>query len=408
MVDIDALKIRVDAAVASHADRLLRISHEIHARPELAFEERHAHDLLTATLENAGLTVERSAFGLETAFAARAGSGDGPLIAVLCEYDALPGIGHACGHNVIAATSLGAGLAAAALADELGGSLLVLGTPAEEGGGGKVTMAENGAFDGVDAALMIHPAGLDLARFAAIAIQQVEVTYRGHAAHAAAAPQLGRNALDAAVLGYLNVAALRQHILPTERVHGIFTDGGTAPNVVPASASTFWYVRSPSVAGLAALKDRVLAALEAGAAATGCTMEHEWQHPAYADMVDNDVLVDLYGANLARTGRVLVEPDDQMKVVGSTDMGNISHLVPSIHPTIAVSPPNVPIHTTDFERFAGGSEGDQAVLDGARTLAGIVVDLWADPSLLAAVKDEFATARADGRASGRASVLTGT
>ncbi|NLD78556.1 MAG: M20 family metallopeptidase [Acidimicrobiales bacterium] len=408
MADIAALKSRVDAAVASDTDHLIGISRQIHGRPELAFEERHAHDLLTGALEDAGFQVERSAFGLDTAFAARVGSGDGPLVAILCEYDALPGIGHACGHNVIAAAGLGAGLAAARFAEELGGSLVVLGTPAEEGGGGKVMMAERGAFEGVDAALMIHPAGLDLARFGAIAIQQVAVTYRGHAAHAAAAPHLGRNALDAAVLGYVNVAALRQHILPTERIHGIFTDGGRAPNVVPESASTFWYVRSPTVAGLAALKERVMAALEAGATATGCTVEHEWQHPAYADMVDNDVLVDLYRQNVERTGRTLVEPDDQIKVVGSTDMGNVSHLVPSIHPTIAVSPPNVPIHTTDFERFAGGSEGDRAVIDGARTLAGMVVDLWVDRSLLTAVKEDFAAARAAGRASGRASVLTGS
>jgi amidohydrolase len=325
-------------------------------------------------------------------------------VAVLCEYDALPGIGHACGHNIIGAAGVGAGIAAAALADEVGGRLLVLGTPAEEGGGGKVALAEVGAFEGVDAAMMVHPAGLDLARITAIAIHQVQVTYHGRAAHAAAAPHLGRNALDAAVLGYQNVAALRQHIRPDERIHGIFTEAGTAPNVVPERASTFWYVRSPTVAGLAELEPRVLAALEAGAAATGCTVEHQWQDPAYADMVDNEALIERYRRNLARSGRSLLEPDRDQAVVGSTDMGNISHLVPSIHPMIAVSPPDVAIHTADFARFAGSDAGDRAVLDGARAMAATVLDLWAEPGALEAVRSEFEAKLASGRATGRATV----
>ncbi|MEO6628576.1 MAG: amidohydrolase, partial [Aquihabitans sp.] len=352
---------------------------------------------------DAGLSVTRGAYGIETAFEARAGSG-GPTVAVLCEYDALPGIGHACGHNVIGAAGVGAGIAAASMAEELGATVVVLGTPAEEGGGGKVFLAERGAFEGIDAALMVHPAGLDLARFAAIAIQQLEVTYHGKAAHAAAAPQAGRNALDAAVLGYMNVAALRQHILPNERIHGIFTEAGEAPNVVPARAAASWYVRSPSVRGLKALKERVLNALEAGASAAGCTMEHRWLDPAYADMVDNEPMIDRYRLNLARTGRTLLEPDSLDAVVGSTDMGNISHLVPSIHPMIAVSPPDVSIHTSDFVRYAGGSEGDLAVLDGAKAMACTVVDLWVEPGALDDAKADFAAARASGRATGRATV----
>lgn len=403
MADLEALKARTDAVVAAHAPVLLEASHAIHTHPELGFHEHHAHDLLSDLLADAGLAVTRGAYGLETAFEARAGSG-GPTVAVLCEYDALPGIGHACGHNVIGAAGVGAGIAAAALAEELGATVVVLGTPAEEGGGGKVFLAEQGAFDHVDAALMVHPAGLDLARFGAIAIQQLEVTYHGKAAHAAAAPQAGRNALDAAVLGYMNVAALRQHIRPDERVHGIFTEAGEAPNVVPARAAACWYVRSPTLRGLTALKERVLTALEAGASAAGCSMEHRWLDPAYADMVDNEPMIDRYRRNLARTGRTLLEPDSLAAVVGSTDMGNISHLVPSIHPMIAVSPPNVAIHTAEFVRYAGGAEGDQAVLDGARTLAATIVDLWAEPGTLDEVRAEFAAARASGRATGRATV----
>ena len=404
MVDLAAVKDRIDQVVDDHAEVLLATSHEIHAHPELGFAEHHAHQLLTEVLEDAGLEVQRSAYDMETAFAARAGEGDGPLVAVLCEYDALPGIGHACGHNIIGTAGVGAGIAAAAVAAELGGRLIVLGSPAEEGGGGKVFLAERGAFEGVDAALMVHPAGLDLARFGAIAIQQVEVTYHGRAAHAAAAPQAGRNALDAAVLGYVNLAALRQHIRPDERIHGIFTEAGEAPNVVPDRAASSWYVRSPTVKGLEKLKGRVMACLEAGAAAAGCSMDHRWVDPAFADMVDNGPMIERYRANLARTGRELVDPDDMAAIVGSTDMGNVSHIVASIHPMIAVSPPTVAIHTKDFVGFAGGEEGDRAVLDGAKAMAATVADLWAEPGAIDEVRAAFAEARGSGRATGRATV----
>ncbi|MEZ5178932.1 MAG: amidohydrolase [Acidimicrobiales bacterium] len=399
MADLDAVKDRTDQVVDDWTQVLLEASHRIHAHPELGFEEHHAHDVLTTVLEDAGLDVTRGAYGLPTAFSARAG-GNGPTIAVLCEYDALPGIGHACGHNIIGTAGVGAGIAAATVAEELGGTVLVLGTPAEEGGGGKIVMAERGAFEGVDAALMVHPAGVDLARFGAIAVQQLEVTYHGRAAHAAAAPQAGRNALDAAVLGYVNVAALRQHIRPDERIHGIFTESGHAANVVPERAAASWMVRSPSVRGLEKLKARVLACLEAGAAAAGCTMEHHWLDPAFADMVDNAPMIERYGANLARTGRTLVDPSDLRAIVGSTDMGNVSHVVASIHPMIAVSPPTVAIHTQDFVRYAGGPEGDRAVVDGAKAMAATIVDLWAEPGALEEAQAAFAADRESGRATG--------
>ena len=404
MVDLAAAKDRIDAVVEEHAAALLDASHRIHEHPELGFEEHHAHDVLTGVLEAAGLEVTRGAYDVPTAFEAVAGSG-GPRIAVLCEYDALPGIGHACGHNIIGTAGVGAGIAAAAVAEELGGTVVILGTPAEEGGGGKV--AERGAFEDVDAALMVHPAGLELARFGAIAIQQLEVTYHGRATHAAAAPHAGRNALDAAVLGYMNVAALRQHIRPDERIHGIFTEAGEAPNVVPARAAATWYVRSPSVRGLHKLKERVLACLRAGAEAAGCTMEHVWLDPGYADMVDNDPMIELYRENIERTGRTLIDPVSLDAIIGSTDMGNISHIVPSIHPMIAVSPATVAIHTTDFVRYARAEEGDRAVLDGARAMAGTVADLWGRPGAMEAATAAFAAARADGRATGSATIGAG-
>lgn len=373
------------AAVDRQADRLLSVSHAIFDRPELAFDEHHAHDLLCDALESAGLSVTRHAHGLDTAFVAEAGS-EGPTVAVICEYDALPGVGHACGHNVIAAAGLGAGLAAAELAEQMGGRVRVIGTPAEEGGGGKVFMLRDGAFDGVDAAVMVHPADHDLPTMSAIAIQRLDVTYTGRASHAAAAPWNGVNALDAAVLGYVNVAALRQHIRPDERIHGIFTEAGEQANVVPRRAAASWYVRSPSVEGLAELKERVLACLAAGASAAGCRMDHEWLEPAYDDLVDDRWLLDRWIRHSTAVGRPPQDPDTVGPVVGSTDMGNVSHVVPSIHPMIAVAPPGVAIHTAEFATHARGAGGDAAVLDGAKALAGVVLDRWAAGSPAGSVR----------------------
>jgi amidohydrolase len=387
-MEASEIKDRIAAEVERRAEVLLDVSHRIHERPELCFEEHHAADLLAGVLEDEGFDVERGAAGMETAFLARAGS-SGPTVAVFCEYDALPEIGHACGHNVIGAAGLGAGLAAAALADELGGQVLVVGSPAEEGGGGKVFLADRGALEGVDAAMMVHPADGDLTAMNVIAIQQVHVKYHGEAAHAAAFPHRGRNALDAAVLGYVNVAALRQHIRPTERIHGIFTDAGDKPNIVPNYAAAEWYVRSPTLRLLQALKQRVLTCLESGAAAAGCTMEHEWIDPAYADMIDNPVLVDLFSANAERVGRTMADPTTAENVVGSTDMGNISYVVPSIHPMLRVAPRGVPIHTPEFTGYARGEDGDQAVLDGASAMAMTVADLWLDPGRLEAARASF-------------------
>lgn len=366
---------RAAALVRDRASVLLDVSHAIWDRPELCFEEHHAHDLLVEVLAGAGLAPTRHAYGLDTAFVAEAGT-EGPTVAVLCEYDALPDIGHACGHNVIAAAGLGAGLALAALAEELGGRVRILGTPAEEGGGGKEFMIRAGAFDGVDAALMVHPADRDLPSMHAIAIQELHVDYHGVASHAAAAPEKGRNALDAAVLGYVGVAALRQHIGTGERVHGIFTRAGDKPNIVPRQASAQWYVRSDTLDSLESLKARVLACLEGGATAAGCTMEHRWKDPAYADMVDDPWLLERWCAHSAAIGRNPEDPGLDGPVVGSTDMGNVSHVVPSIHPMIAVAPRGVSIHTPEFAEHARGPAGDRAVLDGATLLAATALDRW--------------------------------
>ena len=384
----DAAKQQVASEVDARAARLLSVSHQIHETPELCFEEHTAHDLVCSVLEDEGLEVERSAFGLDTAFVARAGR-TGPHVAVICEYDALPEIGHACGHNVIAAAGLGAGLAAASLAEDLGGRVSIVGTPAEEGGGGKCYLLERGAFDGVRAAMMVHPANHELTKMTAIAVEQLEVTYTGQSAHASASPHKGRNALDGAVLGYMNVAALRQHIRPDERIHGIFTRAGDKPNIVPHDAAAEWYVRSPQLDSLAEIRERVVSCLEAGATAAGVDIECRSKAPIYADMINNQVMLDFYAANAAATGRVLSEPRSSFAVVGSTDMGNVSHALPSIHPMIKIAPDHVAIHTPEFAHYAKSQSGDQAVLDGAKTMAMTVADLWLNPDALDQAADEL-------------------
>lgn len=390
LVEVEAVKARMGRIVDGWAERLVEISHLIHSHPETNFEEHFAHDLLCDTLEGAGLTPTRHAHGMDTAFVARAGQ-SGPDIAICLEYDALPGIGHACGHNIIAAAGLGAGLAAASVAAECGGRVTIMGTPAEEGGGGKVFMIRDGAFDYVDAAMMIHPAGAELRSMETIAIQTCFVTFSGVAAHASASPHQGRNALDAAVLAYMNVAAMRQHILPNERLHGTFTDGGDKPNIVPSRAQTNWYVRSPTVDGLAALKERFVACQEAGARAAGCGVSIEWIDPPFSDLVSNTAMEDSYVANAALTGRAVQDPaTSASRVVGSTDMGDVSYAVPSIHPMIQAADDGVAIHTPAFAAFACGPRGDGAVVDGAKALAWTVADLWLRPEVLAAAKAEFA------------------
>ena len=389
-MDIAEAKRRVCDEIDRLAPELLDVSHRIHERPELGFEEHHAHDLLTGVLADHGLAVQRRAYGVDTAFEARAGEGDGALVAVVCEYDALPGIGHACGHNIIAASGLGAGLALASMAGEANGRVAVVGTPAEEGGGGKELMLRQGAFSDIDAAMMVHPANHELSVFHAVAVHRVNARYTGAAAHAAAAPEKGRNALDAAVLGYNAIAALRQHIRDEKRIHGIFTDGGAKPNIVPVTAATEWYVRSTNLTSLQALKERVVACLQAGAAAAGCDIDIEWEDPAYADMNDNPTLLDRYLANLDTLGRT-PSADPSARVVGSTDMGNVSYAVPSIHPMIKVAPTDVPIHTPAFAEHARGPDGDAAVIDGAKVLAMTALDCWLDDAVLPAMQAEFAT-----------------
>ena len=384
----ESLKQRACEKIDLLKNDLVGISHDIHAHPEENFEEHYAHKRLTDAIGDNKLDVTRKAYDIDTAFDVAVGS-KGATVAVLCEYDALPGIGHACGHNIIAAAGLGAGLALAGLAEEAGGRLRLMGTPAEEGGGGKIEMARKGAFVGVDAAMMVHPADRELARMNAIAIQHCLVKYTGEAAHAAVSPHLGRNALDAAVLGYMNIAALRQHILPTERIHGIFLKGGEKPNIVPRETEMDWYVRSNTIETLQPLKERVAGCLHGGAHAAGCHVDLQWQPNPFADIVDNIPLLAAYVSNSAQFGRMLTTEYMAGTGGGSTDMGNISYLTPSIHPMIAVAPEGVSLHTPEFADYATNEEATRAILDGAKIMAMTAIDVWTNDALAAEVKASF-------------------
>ncbi len=396
MTRTDGWKESLCAHVDAQRRALTELSLRIHGTPELRFEEHRAAAWLTDFLEGAGLTVERGAYGLPTAFAARIGSGR-PHVAVLCEYDALPGIGHACGHNIIAAAGAGAGAALATVMRDVGGSLVVLGTPAEEGGGGKILMGRAGAFDGIDAAMMLHPAGMDLAAMHVLAISAVEAEYRGRASHASASPHRGINALDGLISAYNAIAQLRQHIRATERIHGIITDGGQAANIVPERAAGTFYIRAATEHRLAQLKERVMACFQAGALSSGAQLAVRRVGEDYTDMLTNRPLADAYAANLLRLGRKLTSLDAiPASVAGSTDMGNVSKLVPAIHPMIAVSPPAVPLHSAEFARWAGSEDGHQAVIDGAKALAMTALDVLCAPAFLASVHEAFA-ASAGGR-----------
>jgi amidohydrolase len=388
-MSVAALKRDVCNAIDAMAPELIEVSHAIHANPELAFHEFEAAKLLTAKLEAASLPVTRGAFGLPTAYSSTFGAGPSE-VAILSEYDALPGIGHSCGHNIIATTGLGASLALAKLGANLPGRVRYLGTPAEERGGGKELMAQQGAFDNLDAAMMVHPAGIDLITMPCICVSEVVVTYHGKSAHASAIPHAGLNALDALVTAYQSLAQLRQHIKNTERIHGIITKGGSAPNIVPDITEGFFYVRAANAHELADLKKRVQACLDAGALATGCTADVKWAKVNFLDLKTSMPLAESYEANMLSLGRNFF-PMDKLpsSSAGSTDMGNVSHRVPSIHPMISCAPPSVVIHNPEFARWAGGETGDKACIDGAKALAMTALDFMTDTTLRDKARDAF-------------------
>ena len=383
------IKEKVNQFVDDQAANLLEVSHEIHSNPELAFKEFKAAETLTKAISKNGLPVTKQAYGLETAFESRIEIDDGANLAVLAEYDALPGIGHACGHNIIATSALGAVLALNEVKNQLPGSITLLGTPAEERGGGKEVMARNGAFDRVDAAIMIHPAGVNLTTMPCICVAEVKAIYHGKSAHASAMPHKGVNALDGLLLAYQGISNLRQHIQATERIHGIVTEGGQAPNIVPDRAVGEFYVRAKDAEDLAALKPRVQACFEAGAKAAGCELELVWGNVDYLDLNTNWPLANKFQVNAETLGREFLPIDKLPMGAGSTDMGNVSHRVPSIHPIIAAAPSHVVIHHPDFARWAASDMGDKAVLDCAKALAMTAIDYLGDLQLQAEVRHAY-------------------
>jgi amidohydrolase len=386
---LSALKERTAAAVAAQQAALTELGLRIHAAPEIRFEEQKACKWLSDYLETAGFTVERGAYSLPTAFRAQIGTGR-PCVAILCEYDALPGIGHGCGHNLIAVAGAGAGAGLVDCIDSIQGSVVVLGTPAEEGGGGKVIMARRGAFEDVDAAMMIHPAGADLPCLQSLAVTQLEVEYRGRAAHASAAPERGVNALDGLVTAYNAIAQLRQHIGPRERVHGIITDGGQAANVVPERATGLFYVRAPTSRALRVLKERVTACFRAGTEASGAELTLGTAGEDYTEVWTNGPLLEAYADNLKRVGLPpLNEGTVPRPIAGSTDMGNVSQMTPAIHPIVAAVPPEVALHTVEFAEHAGSEAALQVAINGAKVLAMTALDVLGNADLRAAMCADF-------------------
>lgn len=369
------------AALEAVEPDLREISRWMYEHPEIAFEEYETSAKLAGFLDAQGFDVEYPAYGLDTAFVARTGS-RGPEVVFCAEYDALPGVGHACGHNIIATASLGAGISLAGLADDLGIRVTILGTPAEEMKGGKIDLIEAGAYEGAALSMMIHPSPNDVVDPQVLAVRHIDVEFHGKDSHAAGAPEKGINALDAFVQAYVNIATLRQQMLPSDRIHGIITHGGDAPNIIPSYTKSSWYIRSATAERLEELSTKVMACFEAAALATGCTWSSsEIGHP-FEDLVSNPVLVELFSANAKALGRDLAR-GAEMPMAGSTDMGNVSHVVPALHPFLTINPGEAVNHQPEFAAHTITPDGDQAIHDGALAMAWTVIDvaeqdLWDD------------------------------
>ncbi len=393
----------IERCVEDLTDTLNHIVADLHAHPETAFEEYRSSALLADIIEERGFAVTRGAYGVETAFEASWQSLDfdeskHPTVAILAEYDALPGIGHACGHNIIAAAGVGAFLALTAALQRMvtvpAGRIVVLGTPAEEGHTGKEYMIRGGALDGVDCAMMVHGFGYDIASHVWLGRRSATITFEGVPAHASSSPFMGRNALDAATLAYQGLGLLRQQMPPGDRLHAIIEDGGDSPNVIPRHASLNLYVRSGEVETLLDLSRRVDDIMHGAALMSGCGYRVEWDlNPMSLPVRNNEALAQRWARTQSLRGRVAlpagVVPET---LAASTDFGNVSHLVPGIHPVIKVSPDDVALHTEAFREWAISYNARTAAADAAVGLAETAFDVLADPELLDAARAEFAAA----------------
>ncbi|MBB4684057.1 M20 family metallopeptidase [Amycolatopsis jiangsuensis] len=369
-----ALKNAARAAIDRHADELIRLSERLHADPETAWEEHRAAASVPELLDRAGFAVTSAHLGLDTAFHASFGSGP-TKIALCAEYDALPGLGHACGHNLIAAGSVGAALGLAAVADDAGITVEVYGTPAEEGGGGKIELLDRGAFAGVDLAMMAHPAPVDVAEARPFAVSHSRISYTGKSAHAAAYPEAGINAADAFTVAQVAIGLLRQQLPASARVHGIVTNAGDAPNAIPEHAEGRWYVRAETLTELAEVEPRVLRAFEAGALATGCELTVEPESKPYAEFRADEAALAAYRDNALRLGREFADDAAASRMNrASTDMGNVSQVVPAIHPYIGIGSLPAINHQREFAAHCVGGTAQRALLDSAIALAWTGVD----------------------------------
>jgi amidohydrolase len=382
------VKARLAAAIEAARDEIIDLSHRIHADPEPAYEEVHASGWVAEILRRHGYEVEHPVGRLSTAIrATRRGGrgGDRPRIAVLAEYDALPGLGHGCGHNTMAASGVGAAIALASIADELPGEIVFLGTPAEERGSGKAQMIEDGLFEGIDAALMYHPCDRTHVASWPLASEDIEVVFHGEQAHASSDPWKGKNALDAMILLFTSVGLWRQQLRPTSRVHGIIREGGTAANVIPSRTAAWFMLRSDDEAYYEEMRVRFQDLCDAAALATDTTVEVEYTGRART-MRNNHVLAERFRANMGAYG-LIDQGDDEN--AGSTDMANVSWVCPTIHPDIAIADEGTPGHSIAFRDAAVTPRADEVTLLAAALVAQVAYELYADPDLLAAAWAEF-------------------
>ena len=389
MSSLKELKAQASSCIDSNAEELKAVSVGIWSNPELAYKEHHAHKLLTDFLEQKGFKVERGFAGIETAFRATFGSGK-PNLCVISEYDALPEIGHACGHNLIAEAGIAAGLGLKAALECDGapkGTVTVMGTPAEEGGGGKVDLINKKAFDNVDVAMMVHPFPDTFIRPFYNARRTLKISYEGKAAHAAAYPWEGINALDAAVMAYTSIGVLRQQMKPAWRVHCVITNGGVKPNIIPEYSEIKMYVRAPNIQELDQLTEKVRRCCEAAGQATGCkaNVEEVAFDKVYVDVQQNSVLASAFGENYRELG---VEFGDEGDVNASTDMGNVSYVVPSLHPNYAVGSGEVN-HSKGFTAVCNTADAHAKTLLAAKAMAHTAIDVLATDGLLEEVKKNF-------------------
>ncbi len=385
-MEIENLKLKAKDGVELHRQQLIQLSLNIHDNPELGFEEEKASAWLTGYLEDNEFHVEQGIAGEATAFRATYGQGS-PRIALLAEYDALPKIGHGCGHNTIAASAVGAAVGSKPIIDRLGGNIVVLGTPGEEVFGGKIDMVQAGVFKEIDVAMIVHPGVRNVVTMQALACTGVEAEFFGQPAHASAEPHKGVNALEAMILAFTSINSLRQHIKEEARIHGIITDGGEAPNIVPAHSAAEFYVRAPDNEYLDELKSKVSNCFIGASTASGARLEYHWDDIAFDSMKNNETLAELFKQNLESLGRH-VEAFNPEFGLGSTDMGNVSQVVPSIHPTIAIASPEVLGHTLEFAAAAASEAGHEGLIDAAKALAMTVVDIL-QPGMLDEIRQEF-------------------